>query len=798
MKKTLLTIYLALLLAASASAQLYQDVPKDHWARNAVDETTRLGLITGFPDGTFRGDDLLSRYQAAMILYRLVQYVESRPTNAIDPAEISAMKALIERLEEQTHRTISKLEELDATSLKMKDLRAAQADLERLHSLVEAAAGLSPGDLERLAEALPQMREVLANYVALRRDVEDLRDRLTVEESLRTDLEARVDEAARTSQYLQKALANVEASNEATRAEVNSLLHKLYGDLAGYVTTAKFKGAIDDLDSRLRETKDRLDHLEDSLNETRSHVDPKAPMLEGLKLKIGAISSSGPAAAADLDRVGGFDGDQDPTSADYSSPTSNAYFGLSSSFLSGEATTNFGFRVDTAAGSPDGYDPVRLAAFVHYQEHSSKFNIDIRPQFLYQLTPYLLDRGSSGFPYGARFSISGSALGVEAGYFTTDGSGRHASFAALSIGNESSVRAGFALTPSGNLFIFGGASLKYGGIGVNGLCHYPTALSDAAICFAQVSLDTKYIDVSADYRYLGANATTASYSSDEDDDEPYRLNQQGYGVHAGVTLGRFSLAAGWESYALAGEPHRALTASAALPLTDALAVAVQYSAATIGFQPRPVVPGQRPGQEYRNLLGGDVYFRGRPDYGLLAGLRLRLGFEIDRALPDSYPLVTMGYDAAGGAGQLALAARWRGGSGWDYKLALAAATTPLEFFAGPSLEARAAYASGADFGTETLLGFGLGLSRLPIDGLQAAFRAGYYSVASGGGDDVAAFDHVLDPDSPGVYGGGAPASGHLFYLGTRLSFAGFHFSAGRYAGPPQEVYVLKFDYDRKL
>lgn len=46
------------------------DVPAGHWGAEAVDRAVDQGLVIGFPDGTFRGNDLVTRYQIAILLYR--------------------------------------------------------------------------------------------------------------------------------------------------------------------------------------------------------------------------------------------------------------------------------------------------------------------------------------------------------------------------------------------------------------------------------------------------------------------------------------------------------------------------------------------------------------------------------------------------------------------------------------------------------------------------------------------------------------------------------------------------------
>ena len=52
---------------------LFPDVPSNHWAYEAVSDLSRRGLVEGYPDGTFGGDRLLTRYEFAEIVYRAIQ-----------------------------------------------------------------------------------------------------------------------------------------------------------------------------------------------------------------------------------------------------------------------------------------------------------------------------------------------------------------------------------------------------------------------------------------------------------------------------------------------------------------------------------------------------------------------------------------------------------------------------------------------------------------------------------------------------------------------------------------------------
>ncbi|NLO04633.1 MAG: S-layer homology domain-containing protein, partial [candidate division WS1 bacterium] len=74
MKKTLLIVAMALLIAVPSFAQTSpaDTVPFEHWAYDAVQQLVDAGIIIGYPDGTFRGDRAMTRYEFAMAISRLL------------------------------------------------------------------------------------------------------------------------------------------------------------------------------------------------------------------------------------------------------------------------------------------------------------------------------------------------------------------------------------------------------------------------------------------------------------------------------------------------------------------------------------------------------------------------------------------------------------------------------------------------------------------------------------------------------------------------------------------------------
>ena len=70
MKKSLvLAMAMALGITASAyAANPFSDVPAGHWAYDAVNKLAAEGVVDGYPDGTYGGDKLMTRYEMAQIV----------------------------------------------------------------------------------------------------------------------------------------------------------------------------------------------------------------------------------------------------------------------------------------------------------------------------------------------------------------------------------------------------------------------------------------------------------------------------------------------------------------------------------------------------------------------------------------------------------------------------------------------------------------------------------------------------------------------------------------------------------
>ena len=51
----------------------FPDVPRNHWAYQYISQLAGNGILVGYPDGTFKGDAKMTRYEFATMLYRALQ-----------------------------------------------------------------------------------------------------------------------------------------------------------------------------------------------------------------------------------------------------------------------------------------------------------------------------------------------------------------------------------------------------------------------------------------------------------------------------------------------------------------------------------------------------------------------------------------------------------------------------------------------------------------------------------------------------------------------------------------------------
>ncbi|RAK08652.1 S-layer family protein [Halanaerobium saccharolyticum] len=77
MKKLTITIALLLVvaLAMPAFAQSFSDVPSEHWAYDAINKLVAAGIVEGYPDGEYKGQQSMTRYEMAVMVSRALDNI---------------------------------------------------------------------------------------------------------------------------------------------------------------------------------------------------------------------------------------------------------------------------------------------------------------------------------------------------------------------------------------------------------------------------------------------------------------------------------------------------------------------------------------------------------------------------------------------------------------------------------------------------------------------------------------------------------------------------------------------------
>jgi hypothetical protein len=81
MKKTLIVLLTFAMLLSTVSVAMggFEDAPKaSHWAYDNFTLLYNVGLLKGYPDGTFKGERYATRYEMVELTARVLQYLEGR------------------------------------------------------------------------------------------------------------------------------------------------------------------------------------------------------------------------------------------------------------------------------------------------------------------------------------------------------------------------------------------------------------------------------------------------------------------------------------------------------------------------------------------------------------------------------------------------------------------------------------------------------------------------------------------------------------------------------------------------
>jgi predicted porin len=157
MKRLLMSVAGLSLITGLTFAQM-RDVPPGHWAYQSIEQLVQLGIIEGFPDGTFRPNRTMTRAEFAQAIARAYRNIDER---------LRALDRRISEIRPQDGQQV----DTSALERKINELSSQVQELQKLNEAIQT--------LQRLAQTFQQELAGLGVDVdTLKRDFASLRARV--------------------------------------------------------------------------------------------------------------------------------------------------------------------------------------------------------------------------------------------------------------------------------------------------------------------------------------------------------------------------------------------------------------------------------------------------------------------------------------------------------------------------------------------------------------------------------------------------------------------------------------------
>ncbi len=226
MKKVLTLVAIFLVLSISMAA--FRDIPKGHWAESFVTRLEEAGIATGFPDGTYRGDEAVTRYQIAVFLVRTLDYV----FQTVD-SNLQNLKATLESTTSEKLDAVK--QDIEQLQIELEDAKVVldlhDQDIIKLYDLVNSIqdkfiytdedGNQQEIDLVTLKNDVQTISEILNGLAAQLGDVDYLL-RKQISDTTK-DLQSKIDAINKTVEDIKSQLAGLQETHQIVEARLNEL-----------------------------------------------------------------------------------------------------------------------------------------------------------------------------------------------------------------------------------------------------------------------------------------------------------------------------------------------------------------------------------------------------------------------------------------------------------------------------------------------------------------------------------------------------------------------------------------------
>ncbi len=257
-----ISIMMAIIMSlGAAAAPVVTDITKDHWAYEAVMSLVEKGYLGVYNDGSFKGDEPVSRYLLAFVVSKMLTDLEKGTVTATE----EDMGVLREVANELRGEMVPLLAALDT---RVKELEKAE---------LEAGKSLTAERQERKAEAagiLDDLEDQAERIVAMDKSLE------TTEKGLAALMVAMQEEAAAE----RKLIDSLKKQGDESKAETGLALKGLES------AQAKTDAVISGLSVELETLKAVMsDDIDKSVTELSNYLEAEIASRKALETRVGTL-----------------------------------------------------------------------------------------------------------------------------------------------------------------------------------------------------------------------------------------------------------------------------------------------------------------------------------------------------------------------------------------------------------------------------------------------------------------------------------------------------------------------------
>lgn len=293
MKKVLLVVVLT--VAAFVYAQSFSDVPVNHWAYEAVTTLSKLGIVSGMPDGTFQGNNPMTRYQVAVAMKKLMDYLTQQIEKGMASGDLQNVIKRLSTVEDLISTTLTRVQRnSEQISASDQTLQTVLAEISNLKSTIVDIAQVKKDMPTMIAASENKMmtmyNQLSAKVSAVEKTVSDLQAQISSQilSQLKGNIDAINANISSVSSKVDSLSAKVDTlskSVDQVKVDVTTLSKRVDAVESNIQTLLTLRKSFTDLEARVATLESKLatdvDSLKKALTTTSNQLDARLSLVEG-------------------------------------------------------------------------------------------------------------------------------------------------------------------------------------------------------------------------------------------------------------------------------------------------------------------------------------------------------------------------------------------------------------------------------------------------------------------------------------------------------------------------------------